>query len=129
MPRVTLSDVARRCDVSRATVSLVLQDSHRVSDATKLRVRAALADMDYVYNRQAASLRMERSFTLGLVLTDIRNQALAALAMAVEDEADEAGCVLMMGYTADSLDRQSRIMQTMLEYRLDGVVLSPATGT
>ena len=46
-----------------------------------------------------------------------------------EDEADDAGCVLMMGYTGDSLDRQSRILQTMLEYRLDGVVLSPATGT
>lgn len=129
MPRVTLSDVATKCGVSRATVSLVLQDSKRVSEPTKQRVRSVLAEMGYVYNRQAASLRMDRSFTLGLVLTDIHNPALAALAMAVERVADEAGCVLMMGYSSDSLERQTRILQTMMEYRLDGIVISPSSNT
>src|SRR5665213_2722238 len=127
MAGVTLSDVAERCGLSRAAVSLVLQDSRRVSDATKARVRAAIKDMGYVYNRQAANLRMERSFTLGLFLTYIQISALAALAMAVEAVADQAGCVLMMGYTGDSLERQTRILQAMIEYRLDGIVLSPAS--
>jgi LacI family transcriptional regulator len=47
----------------------------------------------------------------------------------VEEVADQAGCVLMMGYTSDSLERQTRILQAMIEYRLDGIVLSPASRT
>lgn len=129
MATVTLSDVAARCGVSRATVSLVLQDSHRVSARTKARVRQVLAEMNYVYDRRAANLRLQRSFTLGLVLTDIQNRALAELAMAVEDRANEGGCGVVMGYSRDSVSRQSQVLQLMMEQRLDGVVLSPASGT
>jgi LacI family transcriptional regulator len=126
---VILSDVAERCGVSRATVSLVLQDSRRVSVATKMRVRQALAEMGYVYDRRAANLRGGRTFALGLLLTDVRNSALAELAMGIEDRADEMGYVVMMGYSGDLAERQSRILNSMLEHRLDGIVLSPAVRT
>lgn len=129
MGGVTLRDVADRCGVSRATVSLVLQDSRRVSEPTKIRIRRALADMGYVYDRRAASLRGQRTSSVGLILTDVRNSALADLAMSFEIGAEEAGFVVMMGYSADSLARQSRILQAMIEYRLDGLVLSPARNT
>ena len=127
--RVTLLDVAQHCGVSRATVSLVLQDSMRVSEKTKNRVREAMADMGYVYDRRAANLRSRRTSGFGLVLTDIHNPALADLAMSSEDAAGAAGCSMMMGFTRDDLDRQNQILQAVMEYRLDGLVLSPATGT
>lgn len=127
--RVSLLDIAERCQVSRATVSLVLQDSTRVSAPTKLRVREAMADMGYVYDRRAANLRGRRTFGLGLVLTDVHNPALADLAMSIEDRAGDAGCSVMMGYSRDDLARQTRILRAMMEYRVDGIVLSPAQGT
>jgi LacI family transcriptional regulator len=89
----------------------------------------ALAEAGYLYDRRAAALRAQKSFIVGLVLTDVRNPALAELAMAIEDGADEAGCVVMMGYSGDTTVRQARIVQTMVENRLDGIVLSPASGT
>ncbi len=127
--RVTLTDVGQRCGVSRATVSLVLQDSTRVSQATKDRVREAMAEMGYIYDRRAANLRSRRTSGFGLILTDIHNPALADLAMSSEDAASAARCSMMMGFTRDDLDRQTQILQAMMEYRLDGLVLSPATGT
>lgn len=127
--RVTLSDIADRCGVSRATVSLVVRDSPQIPDSTKERVRAVMADMGYVYDRRAANLRGQRTFGLGLILTDIFNPALAELAMAMEDSSAEAGCSLMMGFSRDVRERQNELIRAMLEYRLDGVVLSPATGT
>ena len=126
---VTLNDIAARCGVSRATVSLVLQDSSRVSLTTKQRVRLALKEMNYVYDRRAANLRGQRTFSLGLVLTDVRNPALADLAMAAERTAAQASCVVMMGYTQDVVDRQDQLLRSMIEHRLDGVILSAADQT
>jgi LacI family transcriptional regulator len=126
---VTLRDIAERCGVSRATVSLVLQDSRRVSEPTKVRVRQAMAEMAYVYDRRGAHLRGQRTYGVGVVLTDIHNPALADLAMALEDAADDADCSTMMGFTGDDLKKQARIVQAMMEYRVDGIVLSPARGT
>lgn len=85
--------------------------------------------MGYVYDRRAANLRVKRTFGLGLVLTDIHNPALAELAMSVEDAAGEAECSVMMGFSRDVRERQTQLIRAMLEYRLDGIVLSPATGT
>lgn len=129
MTSVTLNDVAVRCGVSRATVSLVLQDSKRVSVTTKQRVRLALEEMNYVYDRRAANLRGQRTFSLGLILTDVRNPALADLAMAAERTAAQASCVVMMGYSQDQLARQGQIVRSMIEHRLDGVILSAADQT
>jgi LacI family transcriptional regulator len=125
----TLRDIAERCGVSRATVSLVIQDSHRVSEPTKERVRAAMVEMGYIYDRRAAHLRSRRAHGFGLVLTDVHNPGLAELAMALEDAAADAECSVVMGFTRDDLGRQNQIIRTMLEYRLDGIVLSPASRT
>ncbi len=125
----TLRDIAEQCGVSRATVSLVLQDSRRVSAATKERVRQAMSEMNYVYDRRGAHLRGQRTNGVGVVLTDIHNPALADLAMALEDAADEASRSTMMVFTGDDLAKQARALLAMMEYRVDGIVLSPAKGT
>ncbi|MCA1599200.1 MAG: LacI family DNA-binding transcriptional regulator, partial [Chloroflexi bacterium] len=48
--RVTLVDVARHADVSRATASLVLRDSPLVADETRLRVQDSMRQLGYVYH-------------------------------------------------------------------------------
>jgi LacI family transcriptional regulator len=129
MGAVTLQDVAVRCGVSRATVSLVLQDSNRLSIETKYRVREALREMGYVYDRRAANLRAQRSSSIGLILTDVANRALADLAMSVEVEASATDHAVMIGYSRDLLGKQEKLLRTMIEHRLDGVILSAADGT
>ena len=125
----TLNDIAEHCGVSRATVSLVLRDSHRVSEPTKVRVREAMAQLGYIYDRRAANLRSRRAQGFGLVLTDVHNPGLAELAMTLEDVTVDAGLSLVMGFTRDDLKQQTQAIRTMLEYRVDGIVLSPAMGT
>ena len=70
-----------------------------------------------------------RAHGFGLVLTDAHNPGLAELAMALEDASAEAGSSLVMGFTRDDLQKQTDIIRSMMEYRLDGIVLSPARGT
>ncbi len=126
MAAVTLLDIAERCNLSRASISLVVRDSPRVSAETKVRVRAAMEEMGYVYDRRAANLRASRTFGIGVVLTDVHNPGLADLAMAIEDGAADGDCSVMMGYSRDVVGRQTDVIRAMLEYRLDGIIVSPA---
>lgn len=129
MGRLTLKDVAEACGLSRSAVSLVVQDSPRVSAATKERVRRVMAEMGYVYDRAAANLRTRRSMAIGLIVTNVRNPYFAELAMAIENGLQDMGYTLLVGYSHDEADRQERLMSTMTEYRADGVIILPAAGT
>lgn len=127
--KVTLSDVAELAQVSKATVSLVLRDNPRISQATRRRVLAAVESLGYVYNRQAASLRTQRSDTIGLIIKDVSNPFNAELTAGGESQLALQGYSLLLGTTDDNLDKQSRMITIMLERDVDGLILSPAAGT
>lgn len=61
MTTVTLAQVAERAGVSTATVSMVLRNRGRISQATRERVLKALDETGYVYNQTAANLRNRSS--------------------------------------------------------------------
>ena len=73
-----------------------------------------MARLGYVYNRRAADMRTERSRTLGLVATDVRNPYFAELMMAVEEAASKAGYTLLQGFSRDEAPRQRRLLETMV---------------
>lgn len=129
MPRVTLNDVSARAGVSRSTASLVLRGSSKISAATQERVRAAIEELGYIYDRTAANLRQSRTMTVGLVMTDLRNPFFAELTMAAEHELHEAGYTLFIGYSRDDAARQEEIVSAMVERRVDGLTYLPAVGT
>jgi DNA-binding LacI/PurR family transcriptional regulator len=129
MARVTLMDVARHCDVSRATVSLVLNDSPLVATKTRARVRQAMSELGYVYNRAAASLRTQHSDAIGVVLTNIINPYFAEFATGVQDILTSSGTVPLLAVSGEDRDRQHRLIKSLVERNVDGLVLIPAHGT
>jgi LacI family transcriptional regulator len=129
MGRVTLADVSRHAGVSRSTASLVLNDSSAVAPETHRRVLEAMKALGYVYNRNAAMLRNQRSMTLGLVVTEVRNPYFAELAMTLEDVADRSNYAVLIGYSRDDPARQQRLLDRLIERRIDGLILLPAAET
>jgi LacI family transcriptional regulator len=126
---VTLVDVAHDAGVSRATASLVLRGSDLVADETRARVLATMRKLGYVYHRGAASLRTQRSQTVGLIVPDVTNPFFAEMTVGIEERLDQAQHVVLLGNTAETLSKQERLLAMMQEYRADGVLLCPATGT
>ena len=129
MPRVTLMDVARHCGVSRATVSLVLNDSPLVADKTRDQVRQAMTELGYVYNRAAASLRTQHSDAIGVVLTNITNPYFAEVAAGLQDTLTSSGSVPLLAVSGEDRDVQHRLVTSLVERNVDGIVLVPAHGT
>lgn len=87
----TIRYVAQKAGVAPITVSRVINDSGYVSERTRKRVEAAIQELRYMPNKVARCLRMRRTNTVALVLTDITNPFRPTVARGVEDTAHEAG--------------------------------------
>jgi LacI family transcriptional regulator len=124
-----MSDVATESGLSRATVSLVLRDSPQIPELTKQRVREAMGRLGYIYDHRAAAMRTQRTMTVGVVVTNVRNPYFAELSMALEGVLHEHGFALLQGYSHDDQKREDRLLEEMVEHRVDGVFLVPSKET
>ncbi len=124
--KVTLNDIAAGCDLSRATISLVLRGSPLVNKHTRARVEEELRLQGYVYNRSAANLRRRTSSSIALVLNDLANPFFAEFAAGVDQTLGEAGFVTLLGCTNESPVREQAVLSSLLEHGPAGIILSPA---
>src|SRR5882672_8706965 len=126
---VTIHDVAAAADVSKSTVSLVLQGSELISAETAERVREAARKLGYVYNRRAAELRRKSSNSIGVVINDLMNPFFAEVLVGIERKLVRAGYIVLMAHTSEDLERQRTVLQSMREHNAAGILLCPALGT
>lgn len=127
--KVTLTDIAAGCNVSRATVSLVLRGSPLVNKHTRARVEEELRRQGYVYNRAAANLRRRTSSSVALVVNDLANPFFAEFAAGVDEALGNAGYVTLLGSTNESIAREQAVLGSLLEHDPAGIILSPAEGS
>jgi LacI family transcriptional regulator len=128
--RVLLKDVALRVNVSGSTASRALADDPRIGEATRLAVKAAAAELNYVPNAAARSLRARRTRTLGLLLPDLRDPVHGQVASAFEQEARLQGYGVLVVAGERDLGRERLGLRVFAEHGTDGVavvsgVLSP----
>jgi LacI family transcriptional regulator len=122
----TIRDVAKRAGVAPITVSRVINNSGYVNEKTRARVEAAIADLGYVPNVLARSLRSRRTDTLGLILTDISNPFWTTVARGVEDAASDAGFNVILCNTDESETEEDKYLHVLVQKQVDGVLLVPA---
>ena len=125
----TIREVAKRADVSAMTVSRVLNNSAHISRKARQRVEAAIAELGYVPNALARSLRFKQTNTLALVLTDITNPFFTTVARGVEDAASDAGFNVIFCNTDESEGEQRENLTALARKQVDGVLLVPARST
>ena len=124
--RVTLADVALHAGVSKATASLVLRGAGSLHESTRERVRASMRELGYVYHRGAASMRGRRTFTVALIVPELSNPFTAELALGVESSMAESGLVTLVSSSFDEPDREQRLIASIMERQVDGLILFPA---
>jgi LacI family transcriptional regulator len=127
--KVTILDIAREAEVSKSTVSLVLQGSDLIRSETAERVREVAQRMGYVYNRHAAELRRKTSNRIGVVINDLMNPFFAEVLVGIERKLVDAGYVVFMAHTHESVTRQQEVLTAMREQGTAGIAICPALGT
>lgn len=96
MPEATIRDVARRAEVSVASVSRVLNGFDKVSDGVRNRVSAAIAELGYVPHAAARSLSISRTHMVGVVLPDLHGEFFSEIVRGMEAVASERGYLLLL---------------------------------
>ena len=129
MKPVNLKRLARELNVSIATVSRALQDSHEVAPATKERVRALAAALHYEPNAYASSLRRNQSKTIGVLIPKVTNHFFALAINGIEEAARQANYHVLIYLTHDSYEREVSIIQHLRGGRIDGLLVSLASST
>ncbi len=122
----TIGDVAKRAGVSTMTVSRVINNSGYISHETRGRVERAIAELGYIPNTLARSLRFKQTKTIALVLTDITNPFFTTIARGVEDTASEQGFSVIFCNTDESQNEETEYLNVLLQKQVDGVLLVPA---
>ena len=125
MPNPTQADVARAAGVSRGLVSLALNGSPLVAQATAEHIKQVANRMGYRVNAQAAALASRRSRVIALVLPHLMNPFFDSIAQSLQEAARERGYVLftVLG-GADVIEKE---LEEVLALRVEGLVfVSPA---
>ena len=126
MPSV--KDVARRAGVSTATVSRVINGSSYVSTELKERVEAAIRELGYEANPFAIGLKIDKSHTIGLIISTIENPFFAAIVRGVESKVYPAGYSLILCNTDSDPHLERMYLKLLRQKRVDGLIISTSGG-
>ncbi len=117
-----IEDVARKANVSVATVSRVMNGSTLVAEATSIRVKKAVQELSYVPNQQARNLRKNVSRTILVLLPNITNPYYANVFSGINDKAQKLGYSLYLCST-ENRDAEELISDAIENRKADGAIL------
>lgn len=120
-------EIAKEAGVSIATVSRVMNNSAFVSEKSTRRVMEAVQKLNYVPNSMARSLSTSVSTSIGVVVPDINNPFFSKILKGVTEVADEKGYQVILYSTDESEAREQKVLQTMREHRLRGIIITPVS--
>jgi LacI family transcriptional regulator len=124
----TIKEVAARAGVSFTTVSHVVNRTRPVSDSARLRVERAIAELSYSPSAVARALKTSQTRILGVIVPNITNPFFSELMRGIEDVCERSHYSVFLCNGDDDPGRQGRSLETLLERRVDGVLLATPTG-
>ena len=124
--RVTIREVAKDAGVSVAAVSKVLRDAYGVSDALRANVRASMHKLDYRPLAAARGMRGQ-TYTIGIVLPDLRNPFFADIMDGVNTALERTQYRAMIGISHSSVETEMGIVESMIDRQMDGMLMIGST--
>ncbi|TBN18951.1 LacI family DNA-binding transcriptional regulator [Hyunsoonleella pacifica] len=126
MKSISLKDIAIALNLSKTTVSYVMNnrgDEKRVSKETQDRIKQYAQTHSYKPNQLARSLSLGKSNMIGLIVPNISDSFFAQIARRIEKKAEKLGYNVVFSSTGESPERESKIIQSMLDRQVDGLII------
>jgi len=122
----TMSDIARDLNVSVVTVSKVLRNQGKISEATRKRVLRRAEQLHYQMNWVARSLVMRRTYSIGLLLPDFTHPFFAEIARAVAQTVRTHGYHVIISYFEEDPQLEASELNSLLARQVDGLIVASA---
>ena len=126
---VTIYDLARKLNISPATVSRGLKDHPAISKKTKKRIFDLAREMGYRSNNFARNLRKQTTNTIGVIVPRLNSYFMSTVIAGMEKVANEEGYNLIISQSSESAPKEMASARTMFNNRVDGLLVSLAYDT
>lgn len=121
---VTIYDIAKKLNLATSTISRALKDHHSISAKTIKKVKEAVAEMGYQPNSLAASLRSNKTKTIGVLVPTIDQPFLSSLISGIETAAKKSGYNILITQSGDSYQEEINITKALYASRVSGIICS-----
>lgn len=125
----TIKEIARRLNISISTVSRALHDHPGIGLRTKTQVKQMAAEINYEPNQRAIFFQQKKSFTIGVILPELTEAFFAEAISGIEDAAVKSNYIVLLGQSHDDVEREKKIVESMKNHRVDGLLVSIAKST
>ncbi|EHC2200116.1 LacI family transcriptional regulator [Listeria monocytogenes] len=123
MKKTSIKDIAKLSGVSVATVSRVINDNGRFSEETREKVLAVIKETNYQMNFSAKSLRMNKSFSVGILVPDISNYFFSSVVQQIEAILFDQGYSTIICNTGRNLDKETAYLNMLESKMVDGLIV------
>lgn len=124
----TIKDVAKKLNISIATVSRALNDSWEVKKETRDLVVKTAEEMHYHPNAHARGLVTKKSRTIGFIVPDlVSTNYFTIISQRIQKELLFKGYQLIIAQSVESPTEERRLLKMMLDFNVDGIIISTAT--
>jgi DNA-binding LacI/PurR family transcriptional regulator len=127
--RKTLKDIAIKLNMSISTVSKALNDDGSISSLTKVRVQKQASEWNYIPNESARNFKLNKSFTLGLIIPDLLDHFYVLAINGIEEIAVKNNYNIIITQSHEDIIKEEDIVNTMIRNRVDGVIISTTKNT
>jgi LacI family transcriptional regulator len=121
---VTLKDIAQKLNMSISTVSKALHKDSSISILTKERVEKLADEWGYVPNEAARHFKLNKTFTLGLIIPNLLDQFFALAINGVEKIAGGENYNVIIYQSHEDPANEERIVDLMKRNRVDGLIVA-----
>lgn len=132
MRKVLLKNIAEHVGVSIALVSYVLNgkaEEKQVGKEAAEKIRLAAAELNYQPNHIAQSLKTRKTYTIGLVVADIKYRFSTGITSAIEAEAKKRGYNVIFGNSNENAEKFGELTSVLVNRQVDGLIVVPSEHT
>ena len=121
--KVTITEVAKRANVSVATVSRVMNGNYPVKEETKKAVQKAIKDLNYIPNMQAKELTKKISNTIGIVSPSINNMFFPEVINGIQNELKNSNYSIILNCSNNNSLDEIRCINDLISRNVAGIIV------
>ena len=121
--KLTIVDVAKKANVSVATVSRVMNGNYPVKAETKKRVLEVIEELHYIPNMQARELTHKKSATIGVVVPSINNMFFPEVITGIENSLKLNSLSLVLACSNNDKDQEKSCINNLLSRNVSGIIV------
>lgn len=129
MKNVRLVDIAKELNITKVSVSKALRDHPDISEDLKGKVKKVANKLGYRPNLLARSLTSSKSKTIGVIIPKIAHFFFASVMEGIYKEAKNNGYEIFLGVSFEDEKQEKKLLETMMEMRVDGILISITENT